>query len=225
MAKTKARDGGGETLQIVILTLFMTGGGFALISLVLALFLVPARANEVDKQIKDATSLAELLAQKNNPKTQMWDLRKKAKEAEKAEGSQSLRSRVEAQFGPLVYSSFPATVQKKYGNTIEMTQKVDFKEAKLQQVFDFVARVKQENPSVQVGQLRVSRPANRPGQSGDEDKWTTSVTFHLYSTTSSAARPAAPGKTEPEPVVEEQPDEAEAGAGTGASPEAEKTEP
>jgi hypothetical protein len=207
MAKQKARDGGGETIQIVILTLFMTGGGFALISLVLALFLVPARADEVDQQIQDAKALGELLA-KNNQKSLMWDLRKRAKEAEKAEGSANLRSRVENQLGPLQGSVtvFPAKTEKKIGNTREESQKIDFKDVKLQQVFDFVARVKQENPSVQVGQLRISRPPNtRAGSGGDEDKWTVSATFYLYSTTSGG--PRGPSKAEAEPAAEEQPAE------------------
>src|SRR5262245_54854932 len=218
MAKSsKARDGGRETLQIVILTLFMTGGGFAMISLVLALFLVPARANELDQQIRDATALGELLA-KNNQKSLLWDLRKRVPEAEKAEGSATLRSRIESQLGPLqtqgsVTRHHPTT-ERKIGNTKEETSKVDLKDAKLQQVFDFVARVKLENPSVQVGQLRVSRGAagTRSAAAADEDKWSVNVTFHLYSTTSPGARGTASktAEPEPEPAAEEQPAEEKA---------------
>ena len=207
MAKSsKARDGGGETIQIVILTLFMTGAGFALISLVLALFLVPARADELDQQIKDAKALSDLLA-KNNQKSLMWDLRKRAREAEKTEGSATLRSRIESQFGPLQGSvtRHHPTTERKIGNTKEETSKVDMKDAKLQLVFDFIARVKAENPSVQVGQLLISRGSagSRSAAGPDEDKWTVNVTFYLYSTTSSGPRgpsaKAAEAEPEPEP--------------------------
>ena len=216
MAKSsKARDGGGETLQIVILTLFMTGGGFALISLVLALFLVPARADELDQQIKDAESLGKLLA-KDNPKALMWDLRKRAREAEKAQGSASLRSRIESQFGSLVPTQHQATAERKIGNTKEETSKVDFKEVKLQEAFNFIARVKAENPSIQVGQLVISRGAagTRSAAAPDEDKWSVNVTFQIYSTTSPGARGAATKTAEsepqPEPAAEEQPAEEKA---------------
>ena len=106
-------------------------------------------------------------------------------------------------------TQFPTTSVKKIGKTEEQSQKAEFKDAKLQHIFEFIARVKQENPSVQVGQLRVSRPNRPSAQGGDEDKWALSVTFFLYSTASGAPGPAqkVDSKVEEAPPEETQPEE------------------
>jgi len=201
MAKSSAQGGkgSGETIQIVILTLFMTGGGFALISLVLSLFLIPARADDLERQMQDEKSLSELLARKNNAKNRMWDLRSRARDAEKAVGSTSLRERVESQLGPLQsnVTNFPKVNEHLIGGkTMEHSQGIDLKDARLQDVFDFVARVKQNNPSVHVGSVKVTRSTRGSGSGAagggaDDDKWQVNLVFYLYTTSSG---PGGPGK-------------------------------
>jgi hypothetical protein len=202
MAKSGAgggKGGGGETLQIVILTLFMMGGCFALISGFLWVYLVPARADEVSSQVTDFKKLYDLLDKNQNAKTGLWDLRHRVKEAEKAHSSLTLREMVEAEQGTLQWSSFPKTISRPIGNTLEQNQSIDLKDAPLNEILSFVARVKQANPSVQVGSLRVTRTTragptsalSQPSGGGDDDRWSATVNFYLYTTGAGGAKPAA----------------------------------
>src|SRR5262245_26470916 len=212
MARLGGGGKGNETLQIIILIPCMMAGCFALIAGVLWFWLVPAKAAELEAQRQDHQKLMDQLDKKNDAKTGMWTIRRRYREAEKTKGSsRDLRAMVEAERGSLQWSQFPQTTRRKIGNTEEQTQTIDLKEAPLQEVFNFVARVKQVIPSVQVGGIKLTR-SGRPGGGpasaaasappGEDDRWTANLQFHLYATgpgspsTSSSAAPAP--KEEPE---------------------------
>jgi len=214
MAKGKAPGGkgSGEPFQILIMTLFMTGGGFALVSAAFYFFIIPGRMSELRDQIEDHNKVVELLDSRNNPRTLMWDLRKRVRDAEKTQGTMGLRERVEKELFGLQWSQFPKTNAVQRGNTIEHVQTIDIKEAAIQELFDFIARVKQENPSVQVGTIKLTRstrssrpssPLSTPGTPAlaAEDRWSAPLTFYLYTTPGAGARSDA--RPEPERVEEE----------------------
>ena len=52
---------GGEVIKFVILILFMTSGGLALMSAVFYLFLIPSRNEKVMAQTRDSNALVDLL--------------------------------------------------------------------------------------------------------------------------------------------------------------------
>ena len=61
MPKLEAKDS-SEKLQITVLTLAMTGGGFALLTLVFVFFLNPGAANEADRLQKRSDNRRALLS-------------------------------------------------------------------------------------------------------------------------------------------------------------------
>ncbi len=191
MARAEGRGASksGEFLQLVILTLLMTGGGLALMSAFLKFYLVPAREAKLTHQITDSNALVALLDPKRNtkPSREIWDLRARFREASKNRASKSLRQMVQEQLGILQFTNFPPTTSPRNpreGGTVEQMQSIDLKDASLQDIFQFAARVKEENPSVHVGMINLSRRSRSmaPGGTGGiEDSWTASIQFYTYS--------------------------------------------
>jgi hypothetical protein len=202
---TAAGAGGkqsGEVIKFVILILFMTSGGLALMSAVFYMFLIPSRNEKLMAQTRDSNALVDLVEKKNNAKTRLWDLRRSYNEAAKNPNTKTIRQIVEENLGGLQWSSFPATLPHSKGNTTESTQTIDLKDAPLQDILRFAAQIKQENPSVQLGHINLSRKAGRGSSSSagaDDDKWTAKLDFYTYTTTGgpgAAAKVAAPAPAE-----------------------------
>ena len=112
------------------------------------------------------------------------------------ETGDTLRRMVEGQFASLQekYSSFPKTASRRMGTagqnntggTFEQSQQVVFRESSCGDFFDFIARVKQANPSVHIGAFKLTRstrpsgPVGTAAPPGEEDRWTCDVTFLRY---------------------------------------------
>lgn len=215
----------GEGVQFALMVLVMLGGGLSAFALILKLFLLPGRAAELSDQVKDYQSLQKFLDPSLSK--QHYGLRDRVREAAKSQDDSGLRGAVESQLGPLSdkYNSFPSTVitslsssaaKKSGGGTFQHAQSITFKDAALQDLMDFVARVKQANPSVQVSEFTVNRVQRAGSASADpaaDDRWSSTVTFNQFVTPS--ARPAKA----PEPKAAEA---AAAEAGVEQPVEAEK---
>ncbi len=193
MASARKVQGRSEKLEIAILTLFMTAGGCALVSAVFY-FMVGAQARDLTRQENDANQLAALLDPKKDSDTRMHMLRRQVREAQKASDDLSLRDRVERELAGLKVTNFPKTTTRPLGGsaTIENAQTINV-EGKMEEILGFVARVKSQNPSVQVNSFRLNRIAAGRGASGggDEDRWTSDVVFHLFTSAGGARAGAA----------------------------------
>ena len=182
----KNGNSGGEKLQILILTLFMTAGGFALICLVFYFFIISGDQRDFRVQAQDHNELVKLLDPKS--KNQSYVLRRAILEAKKNQGSQTLTEQVENNLGALASFrvSMPQPREKKVGNSVEYTQTINFKDARLQDLFNFVARVKSANASIQMGALDLTRATRSRSKTttAEDDRWSANLTFVLYSSSS-----------------------------------------
>jgi hypothetical protein len=215
-SKTKV---GGEILQIAILTSFMTGGILALTTAFLYFYLIPSAKAELNDQLDDYSKLVALLDRKNT-KDNLWSLRATVREATKNQTSKSLRASIEDELQGLQYTSLPPASSKKIGNTIQEQQTITLKEAPLNDVLKFIARVKQQNPNIHVGYINRARGRERraiapapapagaappPPPTPEEERWVPKVDFFSFSTatTAPAGAKAAKETPAPEPVAEE----------------------
>lgn len=190
----------GENVQMALLICVFLGAGFCVVALVFQFLLLPTRKTGLDEQLRDykaLTAFVDPVIGKQN-----YALRDRYVSAQSMDNDNGLRSAVESQLGPLSdrYTSFPSTVKKPVGGgakkaatggTFEHTQVIDFKDAPLQELMDFVARVRQANQSVKVVEFTVNRQLRAGAASSDpsqDDRWTSKVTFVQYVTPS--ARPA-----------------------------------
>ncbi len=197
MTSERKGQGTSEWLQITIMTLYMVAGACALFSAVLY-FVVGAQAGDLARQENDANQLAALLDPRKDSETRMHMLRRQVREAQKASGDLSLRDRVERELGDIKVTNFPKSTSKPLGNsaTVENAQTINV-EGKMDEIVGFVARVKSQNPSVQVNSFRLNRIAARggPAAGADEDRWTSDIVFHLFTSTGTAR--AGASKTAP----------------------------
>jgi hypothetical protein len=229
MANAANRGGklGGEILQIVILTSFMTGGILALFSAFFWLYLIPSRQAALDEQVQDYNKLLDLL--EPNPKKrkkeaqEIYAYRSQVREAKKGPATKNLRQLVEAELGGLPITTFPNTQDKAHGpSTKEYLQTISIKEGSLADIISFAARVKQANPSVSIGRLNLTNRsrAGTAGAGGDTDRWAADIDFFTYVTTAAGIT----GKTAPaagETAAEAAPDgAAEAPSAEAPAPEA-----
>ncbi len=161
-----------EFLQITLLSLFMTGGFFALFSLVL-LFIIPGKKDAIRAQANDLTELIKLLDEKG----ELRKTRDQANEFKKAGTEVNLRNIVDSNLDPLGWSNFPEMNPRPLkGKTIEFSQNIKLKEADLQSLLNFIGRVKHAQNSIRVGSMNFSR--NR--RATTKDAWDATMTFFYY---------------------------------------------
>jgi len=165
-------ESSSELIQIVILTLSMTGAGFLLLYLGLKFYMVP----KIEKNVRTANTNYENLA-KFLEGEEMQALREKAEEQKKSEKQSTLAQIVEDnRKGQNLQFASQNTDSKDKKTVIEEIQKLKLKEAPMRRIMEFVARVGASKPSVRVENLQMQR--KRTSRNAEpEDLWTASVTF------------------------------------------------
>lgn len=175
MSKAEERDS-TEKLQITILTLAMTGGGFGILTLLFTFFLNPGLAEEATALRAEYDALTKLLQSQ-----EMRELRANAKRQEgqdpKAIGEVVLDGLT--RYG-LEYPNFPSPQTKTLKAGLEeVTQKIDVKPASLLKILQFVAYVKEFRQTIRVESLTIARDTKV--KDPDADSWTGSIQFVDYS--------------------------------------------
>jgi type II secretory pathway component PulM len=176
MPRATSKDS-SEKLQIIILTFAMTGGAFALVTLLLVFWFNPSaeqRAQALEAEYKDLTQL--LLKQ------EMRDLRANAKMSEGQENNRPIGEIVmdSLQKFELEPRTFPqARTKTSKSGLEEVTQKIDVKPARLANLLQFVASVKDARKTIQVETISINRDTRAKG---DDDSWTATVDFVDYVT-------------------------------------------
>lgn len=165
----------GELIQIVILTLFITSGFLGVASLIFGL-MIPNRQNGAEAQARDLDNLIKML---KDP--QVRKVRDSFEQFRREIGGKSIRDVIRLSLGGLKNNveHFPITNIKRTGNTVAYTQKLKIKDAKLQPVFDFLARVRQKHRGVHAGDINLTRGRGRSAANAS-DLWNVDLTFYLF---------------------------------------------
>lgn len=188
-----------ETLQIVILTLFMTGAFFGLFTLVLVLFLLPSTEKNVADQVRDLETLLKRF-RKND---EVWRLRNDFEKLRKS-GMEDLNSTVRKQFQAYQPDRYPRMSEKllsRAGKTIEYTQTVTYSAIPVQEAINLIARVKTANENIYLSSLKL-RPTSA-SRRNTEDDYAADMVFHLYQNPdvvkelNSSRKPPAPAPAPP----------------------------
>lgn len=175
MAKTDSSES-SETLQIAILTFFMTAGGFLILTLVFTFWFNPEAGARLEAAEKTYQDLAKLLSQE-----EMRRLRQQDRESKESANDQGLREIIDEKLD--VYSVQyrevrpPKRSPTKKGGMIEITQSVPLEPAPMMRILQFVAAVADVRKSIQVDSIDLSRN-KRAGE--DEDSWQATVIFVDY---------------------------------------------
>ena len=172
----KSNKNTGEKTQIAVLTFAMTGGGFALLTLVLVLFLNPRAERRVAAWQQEYKNLTELLKT-----TDMKNLRAQAEREKGQDINKDLRDVIEASRTqrqlPPGSLPFPRTTPLKGGLT-RVEQTVDVKSAKMRNILMFIGDVRDAKKNIQVEQVTIARDTRTRG--ADDDTWNASVKFVDY---------------------------------------------
>ena len=141
MAKPSERES-GEKLQIAVLTFAMTAGGFALVTLVFALFFNPSARGQADDLTHRYKELVSLLSS-----PEMRGLRTQDNLVGKKDNTKSLRDIVGDNLGTFAidFKSFPVAKPGALGKAglEEIHQQIDLKPKGLTPILQFIASVKE----------------------------------------------------------------------------------
>jgi hypothetical protein len=170
--KPRSKEQPGELLQIGVLTLAMTGGGFFLLYLVLTLFMVPAAQDNSHSAQKEYENVSKLLTG-----SRAKQLRQDAREQAGAENARSLEEII-------------AEKRRAYGIDSQRLTSVTHRDnlngrqlttapAPLRQLLSFVVDVREAKKTIQVQSLKLNRPP-RSRDSTDDDIWSATVVFLDY---------------------------------------------
>ena len=170
MARGKNSDSPGELLQIVILTLAMTGGGFCLLYVGLRFWMIPEVVRKVDIERRDYEKLVELLESSD-----MVDLRANHKEQEDS-NQESLAQIIdeERQLKRLSFSSRTPGRPKTSGQIVEESQTLKLEAAPMRDIVEFIARVRHAKKTVRIESFNLKR-ASRSRSATAEDAWIATV--------------------------------------------------
>jgi type II secretory pathway component PulM len=167
----------GEKLQIAILTLAMTAGGFALLTIIFVFFLNPSAEADLSRQQKSYEALTQKLLS-----AEMKELRANAKRSEAQPTTNSLGEIVKDaldRFG-LKYPKFPPVTPKTIKAGLEeLRLKISVEPAKLQQILQFVAVVQDAKKTIQVENVNFKRDTR---SKAEDELWTGSAEFVDYVT-------------------------------------------
>lgn len=170
-----AKPESGEWIQVATLTFAMTGGGFALVLLLLNFFMIPeARSNADRSQNSYADLTKELL------KRETKDLRANAKRAEGQDLSTTLGEIIKqaGDANGIRFPNFPApSIKKTDKGPEEHRIKITSESSKLQFLAEFVAAVEQKKKTIQVEAVNFKRD---PRAKAEEDLWTCTAEFVDY---------------------------------------------
>ena len=173
----KAGKESNEKLQIAILTLAMTGGGFALLTMVLAFYLNPAAGEVTAAAQKEYKELVKLLESPD-----MKNLRAQAKLSEGQEGKRDLRQVISEAMSSrqLQQGNFPAAkITEGKGGMQKVEQSIDLKSAKLLQIFQFLGDVLDAKKTIRAESLTLTRE-RRSQQDSEGDSWGSTLRFVDY---------------------------------------------
>ncbi len=178
MANTNnSPDGGGEKLQIAILTFFMTAGGFLVLTLVFSFLVNPLQDTRMKAAEKTYEDLCKLLQQDDVRRLRQQDRLNQEKGDE--EDLRQLISQNLSTYG-LEFRDFrPMKRSIKKGGITEVTQQITLQAASMTPVLQFVAAVQGARKSVRVASLDLTRNKRA---AADSDSWQTSVIFIDYET-------------------------------------------
>jgi len=170
MARSNKQES-GEWLQIATLTFAMTGGGFALVLLLLKFFMIPGAQAEADRAQKSYGDLVKLLQDSATK-----DLRATAKRTEGVEQSGSLGELIKkaGDDNGIKFPTIPVATVKGEEHRIKITSDP----AKLQDLVNFVAAVLDQKKTIQVETVSFKRDPR--AKSADEDSWTCVADFVDY---------------------------------------------
>ncbi len=175
MANTNSPDGGGEKLQIAILTFFMTAGGFLLLTLVFAFYLNPRLDTRMKAAEKTYQNLCKLLRQDDVRRLRQQDRLNQEKGGE--ENLKTLISENLSKYG-IEYREFrPARKSTKKGGITEIAQQITLQPASMTPILQFVAAVQASRKSIRVSSLEFIRNKRA---AADADSWQASVMFFDY---------------------------------------------
>lgn len=170
MAKNKTGDSSSELLQIIILTLAMTGGGFCLLYMGLSFWLLPKVERNVQSESRSYKALAELL---QSP--EMVELRANARDQEESAEAKTLGVIIDEQLrGQSLATKSRNPTEKDTGRIIEKKLLLQLEAAPMQQIIDFVTLVRHSKKSVRIESFDLSRKSARRG-SDATDEWSAKV--------------------------------------------------
>ena len=176
MARSGDKDS-GEKFQIALLTLGMTAGGFALVSLVFVLFMNPSARNRAEAAEREYKALATLLGSQ-----EMHELRATAKRSAGHDNTKTLTDIVFETLSPygLEYKSIKSAKIKSIKPGLdEVTQPIVLQPAPLVAILQYIVTVEHSKKTFQVLSLSLARD-KRSGS--DSDLWTANVEFRDYAT-------------------------------------------
>ena len=173
MAREKSTKGDkpGELVQIVILTLGMTGGGFLLLYLAMVLFMIPSATTAAADAERRNGDLTKLLL-----KQDIKELRRESKiqaEAGEQKGLEEIIPDMLKRWGVDRDRLVPATREGQKG------WNVTTRPAPMRSLLSFVVAVREAKKTVQVESLKVTR-GRRRGAGEAEDSWVADVVFLDY---------------------------------------------
>ena len=179
MANANSPDGGGEKLQIAILTFFMTAGGFLLLTLVFTLFFNPRLDTRMKKAETEYKQLCALLQKEDVRRLRQQDRLNQEKGDE--QGLRRLISENLSKYG-LQFREFRSPRESTKKGVTEISQPITLLPASMTPILQFVAAVQAARKSIQVASLDMNR--NKRAAAG-EDSWQASVMFIDYETAGS----------------------------------------
>lgn len=171
----KSDKSNSEKMQIAVLTFAMTGGGFALLTLILVLFLNPrvderlVRLKQTYKNLTDLLQTSEMVA-----------LRAQARIEAEQKNDKGLReiieeARVQRQLPP---GSLPFPRERELkGGLKKIEQSVDVKSARMVNILMFLGDVVDARKTIQVEQVTIARDTR---SRGEDDAWNASIKFVDY---------------------------------------------
>ena len=176
MAKSSEK-GMSEKFQVAMLTFAMTGGGFALVTLVLVLLLNPsAKATSEDSE-KRYNDLVKLLS-----KPESKALREQARLSEAQGQAKGLSDivREKLQSFQIDFSSFPEPKPTTLtAGLVRLDLELSLKPAKLSSILQFLGAVKDAKKTIKVETLTINRDRSR-AKTADDDSWSASAHFVDY---------------------------------------------
>jgi len=167
----------GEKLQIAILTLAMTAGGFALVTLIFLLFMNPRAGVRAEEAEKDYKELAQLLSSQK-----MQELRATAKRSAGQDDTQlrDVAADTLKKYTGLKYKSVKTVTPKSIKPGLDVVrQPFDLKPAPLVEILQYVATVENEKKTFQVLSLNLTR-AKKTRSGPDGNLWGATGEFRDY---------------------------------------------
>jgi hypothetical protein len=179
-AGAKSATSRSEWLQIVILTLLMTGGGFLILFLVLQLFLIPGLRSGVEAEQRGYKQLVELLDKRETKLA-----RQRARQQKEIEGEAKTLASVTSEklqaAGVELERRDPGRLPREVGGMTQETAKVSLKPATMRAILTYAVSVVDAKKSIKIDRLHLTRQkrGSRGGEAA-ENRWNAEIDFVEY---------------------------------------------